>query len=564
MQIMKAIKILVITFIGLFFVALFFGSCTKYDNPTPEFDEYVQKNDTSIKKKVLFINVEGAVGLEMEKIMPVNIKKMLEHSKYSFSGLSEVNSGDATTWASLMTGVSQNKHKIENESFIRNTTLDNTQLQIPFFPTVFFKLNELRPDLKTVTVTSWEPLSRLLLVDANKRINVTSDAQAKDSIIKQLVTTDPSLALVSFRSVLQAGITNGFSTQNPAYVTAVNTVDDYIGQIVASLKERKNYAREDWLVIVTSNHGGIDTTYGGSSDPERNIFSIFYHPKYQPAELKGKTLFSARFGPSIKAAAPDPTGIYNISDRSLTVEFQMRINPNASGTYSFGNWNKVLGKSNWGIYRQNNNMKIYMTGGGATIEQGLGNVSFADGLWHSMTVVMNTDTNAKTRTVRMYYDGALLLKDVVVPGFVGPINDFQPFDIGGSAVDFNVAEVRVWNKVLSDFQIAENACLTEITPTHRDYNSLIGYWPGKELATVGATTVLKNAVTGMPNMIFNSTTPPFSISTYSLPCDLGATSVKIENHSVVPQIYYWLGIPIDTSWGLDSKTFLSRFELELE
>lgn len=550
----KIIKII----IGVLLVPILFESCTKYDNPMTDFEEYIQKSDTSVKKKVLFINIEGAVGLEIKKIMPTNIKKLLEHSKYSWTGLSEVNSGDATTWTSLTTGVSFDKHKVENESFIRNTSLDNTQLQIPFFPTIFFQLNKTRPDLKTVTVSSWDPLSQLLLIHANKRIDVSTDAQAKDSIIKQLVTTDPSLALVTFRSVLDAGVSNGFTDQNSSYVAAVNTVDAYIGEIVESLKLREKYSKEDWLVIITSNHGGVNNIYGGSSDKERNIFSMFYHPKYQPIELIGKTLLTERFNSSTKGNAPDPQGIYNIGgvNTDLTIEFHARINPNSAGNYNYGNWNKILGKSRWGIYRQGNNMKIYMTrDGGGAIEEPINN-AFSDGKWHSMAVVMQL-TSKPSRIVKLYYDGALV-RTVDKSDFVGAITDLAAFDIGGSAVDFNIAEIRVWNKALSDFQLSDNACLTEITPAHRDYNNLISYWPAQ---AEGAKLV--NVITGKPDFSISNPTP-FTVSSNSLPCDLGASNVNIQNTSVIPQIYYWLGIPINSSWGLDSNAFLSKFELELQ
>lgn len=558
---MKSIKVLIKVTLGVFVLSLLFASCTKYDNPISEFDDFTEVIDTSTKKKVLWITIEGAVGSEMKKIMPTNIAELLEHSKFSWTGLSEVKSGDATTWTSLTTGVSEDKHKIENETFIRNTSLDNTQIQIPFFPTIFFQLNETRPDLKTVTVTSWDPLHDLLLIHANERIDVSTDLEAKDAIINQLVTTDPSLALVSFRSVLDAGVANGFTDQNPSYVEAINTVDSYIGEVIASLKQRENYAKEDWLVIITSNHGGINNTYGGSSDQERNIFSMFYHPKYQPIELIGKTLLTERFNSSTKGNALDPNGIYDISGENInsTVEFQMKMNPNTSGTYNYGGWNKIIGKKRWAIYREGDRTDFFIaTDNESNRIQRTGSNLFADGNWHTIALVM-TLTNKPSRLVQMYYDGVLVATgEDSSTGLITAPKDITPITLGGSSVDFNIAEIRIWNKALADFQLAENACLTAIVPSHPNYANLIGYWPAQD-----GGTELVNVITGNSNFVITNPTE-FSASSNSLPCDLGASNVSIENMSIIPQIYYWLGIPIDDAWRLDGKSFLSKFELELE
>lgn len=56
-----------------------------------------------------------------------------------------------------------------------------------------------------------------------------------------------------------------------------------------AIDERKNAFYEDWLVVVTSNHGGKeDGSYGGNSAEERNTFGIFYYPHYTEQKMLGK------------------------------------------------------------------------------------------------------------------------------------------------------------------------------------------------------------------------------------------------------------------------------------
>ncbi len=49
-----------------------------------------------------------------------------------------------------------------------------------------------------------------------------------------------------------------------------------MGQVVDAMKARKTFDKEDWLVLVTADHGGKGTNHGGGHNvPEiRNSFAI--------------------------------------------------------------------------------------------------------------------------------------------------------------------------------------------------------------------------------------------------------------------------------------------------
>ena len=57
------------------------------------------------------------------------------------------------------------------------------------------------------------------------------------------------------------------------YLDAIEAMDVLIGQMIAAMEARPNYAEEDWLVPVTTDHGGIGTTHGGNSMEERRVSS---------------------------------------------------------------------------------------------------------------------------------------------------------------------------------------------------------------------------------------------------------------------------------------------------
>ncbi len=64
----------------------------------------------------------------------------------------------------------------------------------------------------------------------------------------------------------------GFTINNPRYKEAFKTADNYGFETINAIKQRETYNTEDWLIIITSDHGGIGTEHGDASIQERMTF----------------------------------------------------------------------------------------------------------------------------------------------------------------------------------------------------------------------------------------------------------------------------------------------------
>ena len=71
-----------------------------------------------------------------------------------------------------------------------------------------------------------------------------------------------------------AGHDFGFSYNNPVYKDAFKTEDAYGYEVIKAIESRETYETEDWLIIVTSDHGGINTDHGDESIQERMTFVV--------------------------------------------------------------------------------------------------------------------------------------------------------------------------------------------------------------------------------------------------------------------------------------------------
>ena len=102
-----------------------------------------------------------------------------------------------------------------------------------------------------------------------------SDELSLQAVKEELA--DPACSdfiLVIFEPTDSVGHSKGFSTNNPKYREAIDKADAYGYRTLEAIKARKTYDTEDWLIIITSDHGGIRTNHGGDSIQERMTFVV--------------------------------------------------------------------------------------------------------------------------------------------------------------------------------------------------------------------------------------------------------------------------------------------------
>ncbi|MBC8986300.1 DUF4983 domain-containing protein [Pedobacter sp. N36a] len=560
--------------------ATLFNACKKYDNPPPVFEEYGRAADSYGERKVLIITIDGAVGAEVKKLNPVNIAGMLKNSKYSFDAVSDAKTNTGTTWASLITGVTSSKHRVLDEEF-NLESLSEDHNEVAKYPTALARMLDVRPEFKTLTATSNKALNNYL-IHADRRVLASNDQQVKDSVVKALQTDNQRVLIADLRGVVTAGTTFGFSAEVPEYKDAIEKADAYIGEMLDALKKRKDYAKEDWLVIVSSSHGGVGKTYGGASIQERNIFSIFYNPNFKPFEMKANPYYSVRYwgkgdnavevaaGRVVRATANDPTGLYNPGNGSMTIMAKILINKNADGKYNYifpPFLSKITARTGatagWSFFRNDNGVTFFVGNGTTAVQPRAENVG-TDGKWHTITgTIGKVGADFK---INMYVDGLKSFDEVTLPGTsqvtsTAPlVMGYQPEVFSGGYINLYMSDLKIWNKVLSESAIKAAVTQTEVPTTDPDYPNLVSYWPGND----GGTNTIKNKVANRPNFTITgkyswdllAATPATGYG----PAD--PKMILLQNVDVTTQMFYWLRVPTKAAWNLDGTVWLDDYETE--
>ena len=130
-------------------------------------------------------------------------------------------------------------------------------------------------------IARWRPLfTRILSPDIELSIKtglpteyryVIDDKEIYYSSLKNIVdmnhNSSEDVLFVIFEDIDSTGHSRGFGSEE--YLAVCKIIDEYTYNIIETVYSRETYDSEDWLIIITTDHGGYYKGHGGQSDLER-------------------------------------------------------------------------------------------------------------------------------------------------------------------------------------------------------------------------------------------------------------------------------------------------------
>ena len=234
-------------------------------------------------KKALFIGLDGTRFDAIEKADTPHLDALMKDGIHSPTCLilgerfqdSDTVSGPG--WASILTGVWADKHGTKNNSFEGRNFGE--------YPHFFARLKQQQPDARTASFVTWAPIHDYIVsaADVSKKFEDKEhdvpaydryDTSAADEAVKELTENDPDAVFFYVGQTDVAGHAKGFHPTVPEYIAAIDRADKLIGRVVEAVKSRKTYADENWLIVVTSDHGGKGTNHGGGREVPEILHSF--------------------------------------------------------------------------------------------------------------------------------------------------------------------------------------------------------------------------------------------------------------------------------------------------
>lgn len=251
------------------------------------------------KKKIVFIIVDGISADMLKNNMTPRLDEIAKTGAYTDAyvggkkqGYSETPTISAVGYNSLLTGVWANKHNVWGND-IKDPNYN--------YPTVFRLYKNDYPDGKTAVFSTWLDNRSKLIGEGlpqteNVKVDYAFDGFELDTIrfphdpkseyiknIDALVATkaakyieneSPDLSWVYLQYSDDIGHAYGDSAQLTA---AIHYEDSLIGKIYDAVTLREKKYNEDWLFLVTTDHGRSSKDgkgHGGQSDRERSTWII--------------------------------------------------------------------------------------------------------------------------------------------------------------------------------------------------------------------------------------------------------------------------------------------------
>lgn len=508
---------------------------------------------TSNGQRVLLIGIDGCRADVAEIANTPYLDGLKANGFYSPDALNDDITISGPGWSAIVCGVWSDKHLVTGNNFSGNNYAQ--------YPSFFQRIESHDSSLNTVSICHWSPINNSIVGnDADVTTNVTSDLSVALEAAFHLENNDPHAMFLHFDEIDGAGHSNGFAADVPDYVAKIEEVDEHIGTVIKALELRPNYAQEDWIILITSDHGGINFSHGGNTFEEENVMfiasgnSIDQQVVYKdstftiddPFNCLGDTTELAFDGNDDYVSIPNVPLFDFGSSQDFTVECRVRTSE-AADVSIVGNkdWDSGFNKGFVFSFKlpSGPEWKINIGDGSNRVDINTGG-SIADGEWHTLSVSFDRDGQ-----MRMYEDGIFLTQSSI--SNIGDITNGEDLMFGadidlGYDYDGSIAEVRVWDEVLTDQEIQDYACDT-INSNHPSYANLIGYWKMNE---GNGTSVVDKTSNGNDGQINNASWyTPDSIWTYDY-----SNTPRIADLSITALGH--LCIPIDPNWNLDGTSWI--------
>lgn len=238
------------------------------------------------EKKAIIIGYDGC-RVDVLKLAEGGIKYMMDKGasvNYAYCGgvnYPEKNTQDTSTapgWCSILTGVWADKHGITANDITKSME----------YKTLLTSLVEDETIDSSMFITKWKGhfdrdnatyLEEKAYCEENN-LNVVfnrcdDDKASLDYTINEIKKENcADFMFVIYEHTDSAGHNSGFTYNNPKYRNAFIEMDNYGLDTIKAIENRETYETEDWLIIITSDHGGIRTNHGGDSIQERMTFIV--------------------------------------------------------------------------------------------------------------------------------------------------------------------------------------------------------------------------------------------------------------------------------------------------
>jgi len=237
--------------------------------------------------RVLLIGIDGVRVDMLARADTPTLDSLAAAGFFSDEAQTRVRTVSGPGWSSMLTGVRTEKHGVDSNDFHGNRYSE--------WPDFLTRIELVQPELGTFAVVDWPPLGTtdsggpLLSGAIDVKLNFDgeadgygpADAASVEAAVEHLRTADVHAAFVYLGDPdVVSHETDSFSQE---YRASIERADAQTAELLDAVRSRPGYADEDWLILVSTDHGRNDAGgHGGQSPSETTIFFLASGPSVSP------------------------------------------------------------------------------------------------------------------------------------------------------------------------------------------------------------------------------------------------------------------------------------------
>jgi predicted AlkP superfamily pyrophosphatase or phosphodiesterase len=220
------------------------------------------------RTKILLIGIDGLILQRAIDSGRAATLATLRAESYFSEMVVDMPTVSGPSWTTLLTGVTQQVHKVIDPS-------------------------DVGPVIRTRVADQSTEKHSIFIRDGETNGYETVDVEVAQDAVRAIRDIAPDVSFVYFCGADEAGHLDG--TIEGSYFDAIERIDRLVAQLYQAIHIRNQMHDEEWLIVITTDHGHRDEGgHGGDSPQERASFVIAHgvgvqHPSW-PAQIKPEEL----------------------------------------------------------------------------------------------------------------------------------------------------------------------------------------------------------------------------------------------------------------------------------
>ena len=248
--------------------------------------------------KVLLIGIDGVRPDVLRLVNTPNLNGLIARGAFSDRAITGLPTLSGPSWTSMLTGVWKEKHGVLSNSF------PFPENGLERFPDFLTRIEQADGTLRSFAVADWLPLmepqrggegssgvavigmqvDERIVLDGSDLGWAAADERSVEAAERELRENDPAALFVYLGNPDEVSHHTG--SIEDEYRASIVRADRHIGRLVTAIAARPTGAAEDWLILVSTDHGRLpDGGHGGSTPEERTIFFVANGPSVRQGTI---------------------------------------------------------------------------------------------------------------------------------------------------------------------------------------------------------------------------------------------------------------------------------------